>query len=331
MGKAVKASNTRRSSSRKNNADGLRTIIITAIVLIIGGLSSLLKHSGLVDKIPILKAIFGGDGAVPSVTELAPNEKYVSDADTWVEFIDVGQGDCALVYSEGHYMLIDTGDRDESNTVINHLKAIGVEKLDYMILSHPHADHIGEAAEIYDSFEVGSVIMPLVPDEIAPDSVTYDMLLETVPYIEPAEDMSFRFGGCDFDTIAAREYSSDLNEWSVLVRLTYGNTSFMFTGDCGVHEEKDIIERGVTLSADVLKAGHHGSYTSSCKEWLEAVQPTYTVVSCAAQNSYGHPHDATMERLYEYSGEVFVTAEVGSVVFESDGENVTAVVHRKKR
>lgn len=313
------------------SSDSLRAAIITGLVLLFGGLASLLKHSGLIERVPLLKALFGGDGAGGSVTELAPNEKYVSDSDMWVEFIDVGQGDCALVYSQGHYMLIDTGDRDESDTVINHLKSIGVERLDYMILSHPHADHIGEAAQIYDSFEVGSVIMPMLPEELEPNSVTYETLLETVPYIEPAEDMSFIFGGCEFDTYAAHEYSTDLNDWSVIVRLTYGGTAFLFTGDCGVGEEYDIIDSGAELSADVLKAGHHGSYTSSSEEWLTAVDPTYTVVSCGVGNSYGHPHDLTMDRLYEHSDEVFVTAEVGSVIFESDGETVTAVVHRRRK
>ena len=296
-------------------------VLVTGLLLTAGGALTFMKYHGLFGELGEMM----DENGFPDLPSLKPDTVKISDADTWVEFIDVGQADCALVCSEGHYMLIDTGDRDDSDMVIAHLDAIGVEKLDYMILSHPHADHIGEAADIYDSFEVGSVIMPQVPEGLEPDSVTYEMLTETVPYIEPAADMSFTFGECTFDTYAAHEYTEDLNDMSVIVRLVCGDCSFLFTGDCGENEEREMLDRGVMLDSDVLKAGHHGSAYSSCEEWLSAVTPKYTVISCGAFNEYGHPDEAALKRLDGWSDEVFITSRDGSIVFETDGKDIAVI------
>lgn len=262
------------------------------------------------------------------VLQTAAGDKPAAEnADAEVDFIDVGQGDSTLVCSDGKYMLIDTGDRDGENTLINHLKERGVKKLDYLVLTHPHADHIGEAAEIVEGFKIGKIIMPRVPDDLTPTSSVYEDLLDAVAdkglKIRAARNESFELGEISVQTYAAEGEYSNLNDYSVVLRLTHGENSFLITGDCEKQEESELLERGCDVSADVLKVGHHGSDTSSTSQWLKEVGAQYAVISCGADNKYGHPDEETYSRICKYVKNVYVTAEDGSLAFESDGKGLT--------
>ena len=257
----------------------------------------------------------------------AGDKPPAENADAEVDFIDVGQGDSTLVCSNGKYMLIDTGDRDGENTLINHLKERGVKKLDYLVLTHPHADHIGEAAEIVEGFKIGKIIMPRVPDDLTPTSSVYEDLLDAAAdkglKIRAARNESFELGEISVQTYAAEGEYSNLNDYSVVLRLTHGENSFLITGDCEKQEESELLERGCDVSADVLKVGHHGSDTSSTSQWLKEVGAQYAVISCGADNKYGHPDEETYSRICKYVKNVYVTAEDGSLAFESDGKGLT--------
>lgn len=262
------------------------------------------------------------------VLQTAAGDKPAAEnADAEVDFIDVGQGDSTLVCSDGKYMLIDTGDRDGENTLINHLKERGVKKLDYLVLTHPHADHIGEAAEIVEGFKIGKIIMPRVPDDLTPTSSVYEDLLDAAEdkglKIRAARNESFELGEISVQTYAAEGEYSNLNDYSVVLRLTHGENSFLITGDCEKQEESELLERGCDVSADVLKVGHHGSDTSSTSQWLKEVGAQYAVISCGADNKYGHPDEETYSRICKYVKNVYVTAEDGSLAFESDGKGLT--------
>lgn len=262
------------------------------------------------------------------VLQTAAGDKPAAEnADAEVDFIDVGQGDSTLVCSDGKYMLIDTGDRDGENTLINHLKERGVKKLDYLVLTHPHADHIGEAAEIVEGFKIGKIIMPRVPDDLTPTSSVYEDLLDAAAAkglkIRAARNESFELGEISVQTYAAEGEYSNLNDYSVVLRLTHGENSFLITGDCEKQEESELLERGCDVSADVLKVGHHGSDTSSTSQWLKEVGAQYAVISCGADNKYGHPDEETYSRICKYVKNVYVTAEDGSLAFESDGKGLT--------
>ena len=262
------------------------------------------------------------------VLQTAAGDKPAAEnADAEVDFIDVGQGDCTLVCSDGKYMLIDTGDRDGENTLINHLKERGVKKLDYLVLTHPHADHIGESAEIVEGFKIGKIIMPRVPDDLTPTSSVYEDLLDAAANkglkIRAARNESFELGEISVQTYAAEGEYSNLNDYSVVLRLTHGENSFLITGDCEKQEESELLKRGCDVSADVLKVGHHGSDTSSTSQWLKEVGAQYAVISCGADNKYGHPDEETYSRICKYVKNVYVTAEDGSLAFESDGKGLT--------
>lgn len=258
-------------------------------------------------------------------------EGFIDENSThaFVEFIDVGEGDAALIGSEGHYMLIDTGSPDDTDKLIRTLMEEGVTALDYLVLSHPHSDHIGEAAEIISRFDIGCVISPEVPQSLLPDTVSYDKLMETADKLHTdlrtAKDERFALGDtCTFETFVPKDTYDDLNDYSVFLRFTHGDNTFLFTGDSEQPEEEELVSRVADLSADVLKAGHHGGRDSCSLALLSAVKPKYTVVSCGKDNDYGHPNRDTLRRIEQFSVEIFVTAEDGNIRFESDGCRIKA-------
>ncbi len=248
-----------------------------------------------------------------------------------VSFIDVGQGDSALISTpDGHHMLIDAGYAEYGETVCDYLASFGVDKLDYAVFTHPHEDHIGGAAEVISRFEVDNFIIPDCEHTV----YSYYNMLDAID--KSGADVIFAEAGYEFTMGDAEikilspiydEYEG-LNEYSVVLHITYGDTSFLFTGDAEVNNEYDMIENfgKKALSADVLKVGHHGSSTSSCDAFLNAVSPSVAVVSCGYANDYGHPHDEIVEALMIRNITLLQTFEDGNIVIASDGESIRQVV-----
>lgn len=251
-----------------------------------------------------------------------------SDADESgmeVHFIDVGQADCILIKTDGHAMLVDAGNNADADRIIDYLDSQDVETLDYVIGTHPHEDHIGSLDSVIDTFEIGEVILP---EKIHTSAVFEDVLdsieakgLSITPAV-PGD--AYQLGGASFVLFAPNaDYGDNLNNWSVGLRLTYGATNFVMAGDAESTAEQDILNAGYELSADVFKASHHGSETSNTREFLEAIGPSAAVISCGADNSYGHP-DASVLTLFEELGiDVYRTDEQGTIVAVSDGSSIT--------
>ena len=242
-----------------------------------------------------------------------------------MHFIDVGQGDSILAESDGHYMLIDAGENDQAGTVISYLKAQGVTKLDYVIGTHPHSDHIGGLDKVIDTFPVDKVILPPVEHT----TKTFEDVLDSIAsrglkITKPTPGDSYDLGDASFTILSpVKDYGSDLNNWSVGVRLTFGDNSFVMCGDAENQAEEDIIKNGAVLKADVLKAGHHGSSTSTSDAFLKKVSPSWVVIQCGKGNSYGHPHKETMEKLKKAGCQVLRTDEEGTITAFSDGKTIT--------
>lgn len=272
-----------------------------------------------------------------SVPDAAVNSFIDKDADLEIHFIDVGQGDCSLIMWEGASMLIDCGERDYAETVKKYLKKQGVKKLDYIIATHPHSDHIGGMGDIISEFEVGKVIAPRVSEDMTPTTKTYERFLQAL------KDKSLKLTAAKPDTtytlsstaVSAAEKSppkfevlapvkdyDDLNNYSVVIKLTYGTTSYLFTGDAEKEAELDILENGADVDADVLKVGHHGSSTSSCDEFYEAVSPEICVIQCGEGNSYGHPHKETIDTINSSGAKVYRNDTDGTVIVYSDGDEI---------
>ncbi len=241
-----------------------------------------------------------------------------------VHFIDVGEGDATLIKCGGQSMLIDAGDSSKGTAIQHYLQKQNVKKLDYLILTHPDADHIGGAPVIITKFEIDKVFM----SNYEKDNKTYEKLIQTLEYkglkyVTPKTGAKYHLGTASI-TIAGpvKDYDNP-NDASIAFVVQNGNNRFLFTGDAQEDAEQDILEGKVAISADVYKAGHHGSKTSSSEAFLEAAAPTYAVISCEEGNSYGHPHAATMNSLRAMGVKVYRTDEQGSIIATSDGSKIT--------
>lgn len=241
-----------------------------------------------------------------------------------VHFLDIGQGDSTLILNGERAMLIDAGDNDEGSAIWMYLQKRGIEKLDYLVLTHTDADHIGGADVIVEKFRVDTVFM----GDFQKDNATYRDLMQaldnkSLTFSTPRAGSVYTLGDASFTIVAPNGEYDTPNDSSIGLRLVKGETSFLFTGDAQEQAEADMLANGLTLDADVYQVGHHGSRSSSGREFLEAISPTYAVISCAESNSYGHPHAQTLNNLRALGVQVFRTDEQGSIVASTDGKELT--------
>jgi len=245
-----------------------------------------------------------------------------------VHFIDVGQGDSSLISCNGVNVLIDAGENNKGDDVLLKLSELGINKLDYVIGTHAHSDHIGGLDTVLNAIEVENIILSDLPDKLVPTTKTYTDLLEAIVENEvnliPAEaGESFDIGGGKLTILSPITDSyKDLNNWSIVTRFVYGDTSFLFMGDAEETVENDIIDRS-TLRSTLLKVGHHGSSTSSSEAFLNAVRPDFAVIEVGKGNSYGHPSAQTLSLLRNIGAAVYRTDINGDITAVSDGKNIT--------
>lgn len=241
-----------------------------------------------------------------------------------VHFIDVGQGDATLIACGGHAMLIDSGDDTKGTAIQNYLKKQDIKKLDYLILTHPDADHIGGAPVIITKFEIDKVFV----SNYEKDTKTYQKLIQALDnkrlkYTTPSAGSQYSLGTATITILAPNDTYDNPNDSSIACIIQNGNNKFLFTGDAGEDAEKDILHNGMNISADVYHVGHHGSRYSTSKEFFDAVKPSYAVISCGEDNSYGHPHAATLNTLRMNGVKVYRTDEEGTIIATSDGKKIT--------
>lgn len=244
-----------------------------------------------------------------------------------VHYIDVGQADSILVQlPSGQNMLIDAGNNADSNLVVNYLKSQGVKRLDYVIGTHPHEDHIGGMDVAIKSFDIGKVYLP----KVTSNTKTYEDLLTAIQskglkITQAKAGVTLDVGSGATAELLAPNGSSydDLNNYSAVLKLTFGKTSFLFEGDAEALSESEMLKAGYNLRADVLKVGHHGSSSSTSPAFLKAVAPKYAVISVGKDNDYGHPHPETLAKLSAAVVQVFRTDLQGTIVATSDGKTIT--------
>ena len=253
----------------------------------------------------------------------------VQEGNFTVYYADVGQGDCSLVICDGETMLIDAGENGYEQAVLKLLDSQGVDTLDYAVATHPHSDHIGGMAEVLETFGANTFILPDVSRDYITAEKTYSNMINAAKNCNakienPIVGDSFNLGSAKVEIEGPISMDgTELNNYSLVIKITYGDTKFLFCGDAEADEENEILEFGSDVDADVLKVAHHGSSGSSTKEFLETVSPKYCVISCGENNDYGHPHKATLERLKKYTNEIYRTDICGTIKAESDGKNIT--------
>ncbi|MEK5331303.1 MBL fold metallo-hydrolase [Lysinibacillus sp. FSL W8-0992] len=237
-----------------------------------------------------------------------------------VHFFDVGQGDSILIESpNGKTMLVDGGVKGAGQQVVSYINELGIEKLDVVVATHPDADHIGGLIPVLNSIPIEQ----FYDSGKVHTSQTFEEMLSlidsnNIPYNVPKTGDSIALDDeLDVKVLNANENASDNNDASIVLKVTYGNISFLLTGDAGVALEKEMLQQNV--KATVLKAGHHGSNTSSSQSFIQEVQPEVTILSYGKDNKYGHPHAEVVERLQAIGSKIYATAETGTVTVATDG------------
>lgn len=241
-----------------------------------------------------------------------------------VHFIDVGQGDCSLILCDGKAMIIDGGEASESSKVYAYLKAHGIDHLEYLVATHAHSDHIGGLSGALNYATVEKALCPVTQY----DSKTFQSLLkylgnQGIEITTPIAGDSFMLGSASVQILGPQKQYDNANDTSIVLKVTYGQTSFLFTGDAERTAEADILNAGFDLSSTVLKVGHHGSESSTSYPFLRAIMPQYAVIQVGKGNSYGHPTEATLSRLRDADVQVYRTDLQGTVVCTSDGRTVS--------
>lgn len=292
-------------------------VIVVAVFTLIIEIGSRIPNSG----IPTFEKMFADLGISSSSSTV--------DGTLEVHAIDVGNADCLLIRQGEHAMLIDAGERGDADTILDYLRHHSVQKLDLAVATHAHADHIGSMARIIRDVPIDRFLMAYMPEKSTPTSSTYISMLEAldaknIPVDEAAPDTAYRLGDAQIEVLAPLEETTDCNNMSVVLYLTFGQNHFLLMGDAEKPVEKLLMATGKPLQADVLKVGHHGSDTASTPAFLKQVMPTYAVVTCGIGNTYGHPHQKALDNLRNNGITVYRSDVNGSVVFTSDGKTVTA-------
>lgn len=296
------------------------TVLIIALVVIAAAVISVSEMQD--GSLPTWDVLYGTAGLTEPQTEPSQNNLTV-------HFIDVGQGDSILVQTPQGNMLIDAGDNTQKKNLLAYLEEYGVTALDYAVATHPHSDHIGSMDDVLQALPVRSILMPRLSESNTPSNSSYQNFLTAVQQsgakvIAAKPGMTFSMGQAEFTVLGPVSQAENINNMSVILRLDWGETSFLFTGDAESAEEKEILngEYADYLEADVLKLGHHGSTSSSSKKFLQAVEPTYGIISCGVDNDYGHPHRETLDKAEKLGIQILRTDEMGSIRFTSDGQRL---------
>lgn len=270
---------------------------------------------------------FPGWGTIYRKAGLYGETSKLYDLPLCVTFIDVGQGDSILIKAGQSFLLIDAGNPGNDRRIREEMRRQGCQNLDYVIATHPHADHIGSFPELLRDVPVKNVILPEMDPSLLEDPGLYEVFLSAVRrsrshVILSLPGKKYSLGKAGFQILGPLHRSGNANNMSVVVRLTYKEVSFLFTGDAESEEEYDILRSGRPVRSTVLKCGHHGSRTSTSSSFLQAVSPKTAVISCGRDNDYGHPGPETLEKLQRAGVRIMRTDRQGTIVVGTQGSKI---------
>ena len=242
------------------------------------------------------------------------------DSELKIYYLNVGQADSILIQNEGQNMLIDAGNNADGENIVEFLQSLNISKIDFLVGTHPHEDHIGGLDDIINNFDIGTIYMP----KVATTTKTFEDVLDAIQakslfVTTPEIGKSFNMGSANFQILSAGTDEEDLNSCSIVLKLTFGNLAYLFTGDEETVNEEQMISSGYDLSADVLKVAHHGSNTSTSEEFLNKVSPKIAIIMVGKENSYGHPHSEILNRLNDRNIKIYRTDTDGTILITSDG------------
>lgn len=262
----------------------------------------------------------------------SPSPTLPTSGELKVYIIDVGQGESILISTEERSMLIDAGENDKGDEVLDFIHDLGLEQLDYVLATHPDSDHIGGMDTVLENIDVTEgVFFGEMPDKLIPTTKTYEDVLDVIeekdiPLFTALAGDTIDLGSGAVLTVLGPvdpQAADNKNDTSVVTRLDFGESSFLFNGDQEEDMEQQLLQSGADLDCDMMTMGHHGSSTSSSQQYLDAVTPEYASISCGRGNQYGHPHDETIEKLEAMGVEYYRTDVNGNITFTSDGEDIS--------
>ena len=271
-----------------------------------------------------------------NVFNLAGVSDFTSESDRYdmpVHFIDVGKADSIYIKCKDKNILIDAGEKNTYDLVNEYLRRQNVKVLDLVIATHPHTDHIGGMPKVIEEFQINKLLMPELKEEVIPTSRTYEKFLlaiknKNIAPERPVPGTSFNVGELIFDVLAPNKQYDDVNNNSIVVKMTFKNTSFLFMGDAEKESENDMMNNNFNLEADVLKVGHHGSKTSTSSAFLRKVNPKNAVM-CVGEDRYNLPKKITIDKLTKRNIKVFRTDCNGTVVFSTDGNKISVFTEKE--
>ncbi|HBC26062.1 MAG TPA: MBL fold metallo-hydrolase [Ruminococcaceae bacterium] len=271
------------------------------------------------------------EAPAPQAATSSVSASAASSTQAMIYYLDVGQGDSELIrLPGGENVLIDTGTGETADKLVSLLQELGVKRVDRLIATHPHEDHIGGMESVVRKIPVGKIYMPKVADKQIPTTRTYEGLIDAISdkkmkITQAKAGMTIPLSGqAKLELLAPNgtQYD-DLNNYSVVAKLTYGQKTFLFTGDAEKLSEKEMLNKNYDLKCDVLKCGHHGSSSSTSAAFLKAVSPQFAVISCGLNNDYGHPNKEVLSRLQKAGVKVYRTDLQGTILARCDGRSIT--------
>lgn len=289
----------------------------TLLKQILGGFSALLAAV-------VFLITFVDDKNIPTWRDIFGLYEEIDEEADIISFIDVGQGDCILIQSNGRFALIDTG--EENNDIARTFKRKGIKGFDAVILSHWHYDHCEGFFEIADSFEIDNVIVsstePKDTDSKFPSEIIDICENDNINLHEAVSGMVINVGEIELTILFCDNTETDENNRSMIVMADCKGKKFLFTGDAETKIESKMLDMNLNVDCDVLKVAHHGSDTSSLKDFLKVCSPDYAVISVGKDNSYGHPHKETVSNLYSLGAQLYRTDYDGNVIFNISEEGI---------
>lgn len=315
---------SKKQKKKANNNNGIQIIIgIICIILLFFGVLEIDDDGNI---------SFAGFNSVEETLNQNINEKLnnqsnsdvlgkitsteVDGNDLYIYYLDVGQADSIFVYNNEETMLIDAGNNEDGKLICDYLKSLGISKIDYLIGTHPHEDHIGGLDNIINSFDIGTIYMP----KKSATTKTYEDVIDAISdnnlkVKSPKVGTTFNVGNAVCEVMTIDSNAEDANLTSISIEMTYGTQKYLFTGDMEIENEKSRSWNDI----DALKVAHHGSTTSSSEAFLKQIKPEMAIISCGKGNDYGHPHKEILKRLEKIDCDVYRTDLLGTILLKSDG------------